>query len=104
MCSVFSSCTEKTKGLFLNDIKQACPSVQTIAHSKWLMINESMEEVQEGEGWHLCYRVYRHDMPFTEGTNAWVQFDWDNSANLFWNHCLLYLLSYDNGIGLEHYF
>ncbi len=26
------------------------------------------------------------------------------SANLFWNHCLLHLLSYDNGIGLEHHF
>jgi hypothetical protein len=29
----------KTKGLFMNEIKRACPSVQTIAHSKWLMIN-----------------------------------------------------------------
>ncbi len=28
----------KTKGLFVNDIKQACPSVQTIVHSKWLMM------------------------------------------------------------------
>ncbi len=27
----------KTKELFVNDIKQACPSVQTIVHSKWLM-------------------------------------------------------------------
>jgi hypothetical protein len=44
----------KTKGLFVNDIKQACPSVQTIVHSKWLMINGSMEEIQEGEGWHPC--------------------------------------------------
>jgi hypothetical protein len=26
------------------------------------------------------------------------------SANLFWNHCLLHLRSYDNGIGLEHHF
>jgi hypothetical protein len=61
----------KTKGLFMNDIKQVCPSVQTIVHSKWLMINGSMEEVQEGEGWHSCYQVYKHDMPFTEGTNVW---------------------------------
>jgi hypothetical protein len=37
----------KTKGLFMNDIKQACPSVQTIVHSKWLMINGSIEEIQE---------------------------------------------------------
>jgi hypothetical protein len=26
------------------------------------------------------------------------------SANLFRNHCLLHLLSYDNRIGLEHHF
>jgi hypothetical protein len=37
----------KTKGLFVNDIKQACPSVQTIVHSKWLMIYGSIEEIQE---------------------------------------------------------
>jgi hypothetical protein len=94
----------KTKGLFVNDIKQACPSVPINVRSKWLMINGSMEEVQEGEGWHPCYRVYRHDMPFTEGTNVWVQFDRDKSANLFRNRCLLHLLSYDNRIGLEHHF
>ncbi len=39
----------KTKGLFVNDIKQARSSVQTIVHSKWLMINGSMEEIQEGK-------------------------------------------------------
>ncbi len=72
----------KTKGLFVNDIKQACPSVQTIVNSKWLMTNGSMEEIQEGEGRHPCYRVYRHDMPFTEGTNVWVQFDWDKKCKL----------------------
>ncbi len=66
----------------MNDIKQACPSVQTIVHNKLLMINGSMEEIQEGEGWHPCYRVYRHDMPFTEGTNVWVQFDWDKKCKL----------------------
>jgi hypothetical protein len=32
----------KTKGLFVNDIKRACPSVQTIVHCKWLMMNGSM--------------------------------------------------------------
>jgi hypothetical protein len=45
MC-IFIPCG-KTKGLFVNDIKQACPSVQTVVHSKWLMINGSMEEIQE---------------------------------------------------------
>jgi hypothetical protein len=73
---------KKTKGLFMNDIKQACPSVQTIVHRKWLMINGSVEEIQEGEGGHPCYRVYKHDMPFTEGTNVWVQFDWDKKCKL----------------------
>jgi hypothetical protein len=66
----------------VNDIKQACPSVQTIVDSKWLMINGSMEEIQEGEGRPPCYRVYRHGMPFTKGTNVWVQFDWDKKCQL----------------------
>jgi hypothetical protein len=43
---IFSPC-KKTKGLFVNDIKQVRPSVQTIVHSKWLMINGSNEEIQE---------------------------------------------------------
>jgi hypothetical protein len=66
----------------VNDIKQACPSVQTIVHSKWLMMNGSMEEIQEGEGRHPCKRVYRLDMPFTESTNVWVQFEWDKKFKL----------------------
>ncbi len=66
----------------MNDIKQASPSVQTIVHSKWLMINGSIEEIQEGEGQHPCYRVYMHDMPFTEGKNVWVQFDWYKKCKL----------------------
>jgi hypothetical protein len=74
--AIFIPCG-KTKGLFVNDIKRACPSVQRI---KWLMMNGSMEEIQEGEGRHPCYRVYRHDMPFTEGTNVWVQFEWDKKV------------------------
>jgi hypothetical protein len=73
---IFIPC-RKTKGLFVNDIKQACPSVQTIIHSKWLMVTGRMEEMQEGEGCHHCYQVYWHDIPFTEGKNVWVQFTWD---------------------------
>jgi hypothetical protein len=72
----------KTKGLFMNDIKRACPSVQTIVHSKWLMINGSMDEIQEGEVRHPYYRVCRRYMPFTDGTNVWVQFDWDKKCKL----------------------
>ncbi len=79
--AIFIPCG-KTKGLFVNDIKQACPSVQTIVHSKWLMMNGSMEEIQEGKGRHPKNRVYRHDTPFTEGTNVWVQFEWDKNFKL----------------------
>ncbi len=104
MCRQFLSLVGKPKGLFVNDIKQACPSVQTIVHSKWLMMNGSREEIQEGEGWHPCYRVYRHDMPFTEGTNVWFNLSGTKCSNLCRNHCLLHLLSYENGIGLEHHF
>jgi hypothetical protein len=43
---IFISCG-KTKGLFVNEIKRACPSVQTIVHSKWLKTNGSMEEIQK---------------------------------------------------------
>jgi hypothetical protein len=42
----------------------------------------SIKEIQKREGWHPCYRVYRHDMPFTEGTNVWVQFEWDKKFKL----------------------
>jgi hypothetical protein len=79
--SIFIPCG-KTKGLFVNDIKQACSSVQTIVPSKWLMINGTMEEIQEREGRHHCYRMYRHDMLFTEGTNVWVKFNWDKKCKL----------------------
>ena len=46
------------------------------------MINGSIEEIQQGEGWHPYYRVYRHDMSFTEGMNVWIQFDWDKKCKL----------------------
>jgi hypothetical protein len=78
---IFISCG-KTKGLLVNNIKQACPSVQTIVHSKWLIVNERMEEIWEGEGRHQCYRVYWHDMGFT-GRNVWVRFAWDKKCKLF---------------------
>jgi hypothetical protein len=65
---IFIPC-RKTKGLFVNDIKQATPSVQTIVHIKWLMVNGRMGEMQEGGGHHQCYRVYRHDMDFSRITS-----------------------------------
>ncbi len=78
---IFIPC-RKPKGLLVNDIKQACPSVQTIVHSKWLMVNGRMEEIQEGEGFHQCYRLYQHDMSSTEGKDVWVQFTWDKTCKL----------------------
>jgi hypothetical protein len=55
-CAVHFHPMRKIKGL-LNDITKAYPSVQTIVHSKWLMVNGRMEEIQEGEGHHQCYRT-----------------------------------------------
>jgi hypothetical protein len=78
---IFIPC-RKTKGLLVNDIKQARPNDQTIIHSKLLMVNGRMEEIQEGEGCHQCYRVYRHDMDFTEGKNVWVQFTLEKKCKL----------------------
>jgi hypothetical protein len=72
----------KTKMLFVDNTKQACPSVKNIVHSKLLVVNGMMEDIQEGEGRHQCYRVYRHDMPFTEGTNVIVKFNWDKKCKL----------------------
>ncbi len=89
---IFIPC-RKTKGLLVNDIRQVCPSVQTIVHSKWLMINERAEEIQEGEDCHKCYRVYWHDMGFTRGKNV---LPGTTSTNLFRNRCLLCLLFYNN--------
>ncbi len=66
----------------MNNIKQACPSVQTIVHSKWLMFNGKMEEIQEGGGHLQFYRVYWHDIGFIEGKNVWVQFTWDKKSKL----------------------
>jgi hypothetical protein len=89
----------KTKGLFVNEIKRACPSVQTIVHSKWLMINGLMEEIQEGERWHPCYRVNRHDKPLQRVQMYGLNLTGTKSANLFRNCCLYNLLSHNNGIG-----
>jgi hypothetical protein len=78
---IFIPC-RKTMGLFVNDIEQAFPSVQTIVHSKWLIDNGRMEEIQEREGHHQCCQVYQHDMPFTEGKNVWAQFTSDKQCKL----------------------
>jgi hypothetical protein len=104
MCSVFLSRAGKQKGLFVNDIKQVCPSVQTIVHSKWQMVNGTVEEIRkEKDGiiatecigmTCLLQRVQMYGGNLT-GTKR---------ANLCWNYCLLHLLSYNNGIGLEHHF
>jgi hypothetical protein len=53
MQCIFIPCG-RTKGLFLEDIRRVCPSpsVRKIVHSKWLMINGLLEEVNEGGGCH----------------------------------------------------
>ncbi len=49
---IFIPPCKRTEGLLVNDLKQACPNFQTIVHSKWLMVNGRMEEIQEGERCH----------------------------------------------------
>jgi hypothetical protein len=46
------------------------------------MMNGLIKEIQGREGRHPCYRVYSHDMPFTEGTHVWIQFEWDTKFKL----------------------
>ncbi len=90
----------KNKGLLVNDIKQACPSVQTIVHSKWLMVMGR-------------WRRYRKEKDAINATECigmtWVlqrvgmhgcKLPGTKSANLFQNHCLLCLLFYNNVCGL----
>ncbi len=72
----------RTKGLLVDDIRRVCPTVQTIVHSKWLMSNGWLEEVDEGGACHQCHRVYQHEKDFTEGVNVWVKWSWDNKYQL----------------------
>jgi hypothetical protein len=76
----------RAKGLFVEAIRRVCPSVRIIVHSKWLMMNGLLEEVNEGGACHQCYRVYRHDMAYIEGVNVWVQWTWDNKYQLVSEH------------------
>ncbi len=81
MQCIFIPCG-RAKGLLVDDIRRVCPSVRTIVHSNWLMMNGRLEEVNEGGATHQCRRVYRHDKDFTEGVNVWVKWTWDNKYQL----------------------
>jgi hypothetical protein len=94
----------KTKGLFANDIKRACPSVQTIVHSKWPMINGSMEEYRKEKDGILATECIVMTCLLQRIEMYGFNLTGTKSANVFRNHCLLHLLSYYNGIGLEHHF
>ena len=73
---------KKADRLYVNDIRQVCPSVRRIFHDKWLMITGIEEVVAEGSGCHNLYRVYKHDHEYTDGVNVWVRYVWDNTYNL----------------------
>ncbi len=68
------------------------------------MINGSMEEIQEGEGSILATECIGMTCLLQRVQMYGLNLTGTKNANLFWNHCLLHLLSYDNGIGLEHHF
>jgi hypothetical protein len=72
----------RAKQLYVVNIKAVCLSVKTIVHSKWLMINGRVEEIQEGESCHQCYHVYRLDKTYKEGVNVCIHWSWDNKYKL----------------------
>ncbi len=72
----------RAKQLYVDDIKAVHLSVKTIVHSKWLMINGHVEEIQEGESCHQFYRIYQHDKTYKEGVNVWICWSWDNKYRL----------------------
>jgi len=66
--SIYVPCGKrKSDRLFVNDIKQICPNVTSIYHSKWLMVSGIEEFVIKGS---VRHSVYKHDHPFIEGVNV----------------------------------
>jgi hypothetical protein len=79
---LFIPCGRADRLLYVKQIKAFCPSVQTIVHSKWLMMNEYFEEIQEGPSHFQVHRMYRHDKEFIPGTNVWIRWCWDGKYEL----------------------
>ena len=66
----------KAVDLYVNDVRQRCPLMKMLVHSKWLSVDRVFEFVQQGASNLQCQRMYKHDKPNKHGM-AWVKWDWD---------------------------
>ena len=66
----------KAVDLYVNDVRQRCPLMKTLVHSKWLSVDRGYEFVQQGASNLQCRRMYKHDKPNQHGM-AWVKWEWD---------------------------
>ena len=80
--SIYIPCGKSTDRMYVDDIKQICPTVRTIYHSIWLLMTGIKEFVTEGSTCHSVYLVYKHNHEYTEGVAVWMKYLWDNKYNL----------------------
>ena len=57
-------------------VRQRCPLMKTLVHSKWLRVDRGFDFVQQGASNLQCQRMYKHDKPNQHGM-AWVKWEWD---------------------------
>jgi hypothetical protein len=83
----------KAEKLLYSEVKLKCPAMQKLIHYTWLKTDGNMENVQEGQSRHACYRMYKHDEPNIPGVNAWVKYQWGNKEKLVLEGQLVPLLT-----------
>ena len=66
----------KAVDLYVNDVRQRCPLMKTLVHSKWLKVDQGFDFVQHRASNLQCQRMYKHDKPNQHGM-AWVKWEWD---------------------------
>ena len=66
----------KAVDLYVNDVRQRCPLMKTLVHSKWLSVDRGYEFVQQGASNLQCRSMNKHDKPNQHGM-AWVKWEWD---------------------------
>jgi len=67
---------DKAVDLYVNEVRQVCPTMKTLVHRKWLKVDRGIEFVQQGAVPLQCQRMYKHDKPNKEGM-VWVKWEWD---------------------------
>ncbi len=56
--------------------------MKELIHGQWLMMNGTIEFVEEGQSHHPCYHMHKHDHSNIDGVNAWIQWCWDRKYKL----------------------